>query len=204
MNDGDCILEELQAGQRHAAEELLPLVYEELRRIAAAKMAREHSGQTLQPTALVHEAWLRLSAQTEAHWQNREQFYAVAAETMRRILVDRARRRLTGKHGGQLERVELNVVSVPDGAADTLVLEVHDALDRLALEDPVKAEVVKLRFFVGLRNAEIAALLKVSEKTVRRHWAFARAWLFRAMRPGQCGHDHEWRRHQPRGTAPIR
>ena len=185
MSDVTRILEAIQAGQpqAQAAEELLPLVYEELRRMAAAKMAQERPGQTLQPTALVHEAWLRLSAQTDTRWQNREQFYAVAAETMRRMLVDRARRRLRHKHGGYLERVDLDAVDLPMASDDTVVLEVHDALERLAAEDPVKAEVVKLRFFVGLGNTEIAALLSVSEKTVQRHWSFARAWLFRAMRP---------------------
>jgi RNA polymerase sigma factor (TIGR02999 family) len=183
VSDVTRILEAIQAGQSQAAEELLPLVYEELRRLAAARLAHERPGQTLQPTALVHEAWLRVSAQTGARWQNREQFYAVAAETMRRILVDRARRRLTRKHGGHLERVDLDAVEPPVPSDDQVVLEVHDALERLAAEDPVKAEVVKLRFFVGLGNAEIAALLGVSDKTVQRHWAFARAWLCRAMRP---------------------
>ncbi len=183
MSDVTRLLEAIQAGQPQAAEELLPLVYDELRRIAAVKMAQEQPGQTLQPTALVHEAWLRLSAQADARWQNREQFYAVAAETMRRILVDRARRRLTRKHGGGLERVDWDAVELPVPGDDAVVLEVHDALVRLAAEDPVKAEVVKLRFFVGLDNAEIAALLGVSEKTVQRHWSFARAWLFRVMRP---------------------
>jgi RNA polymerase sigma factor (TIGR02999 family) len=185
MGNVTSMLETIQARQPQGAEELLPLVYEQLRRIAAAKMAQERPGQTLQPTALVHEAWLRVSAQADARWQNREQFYAVAAETMRRILVDRARRRLTHKHGGHLERVELQEVELPIPGNDTVVLEVHDALEQLASEDPVKAEVVKLRFFVGLEETEIAALLGVSKKTVQRHWAFARAWLFRAMRPGK-------------------
>jgi RNA polymerase sigma factor (TIGR02999 family) len=172
----------IQAGQHKAAEELLPLVYDELRRIARAKMALERPGQTLQATALVHEAWLRLSAQTDAGWQNREQFYAVAAETMRRILVDRARRRLTHKHGGHLERVDLENVELALPGDDTVVLEVHEALERLTAEDPLKAEVVKLRFFVGLENTEVAALMGISAKTVQRHWAFARAWLFKTMR----------------------
>jgi RNA polymerase sigma factor (TIGR02999 family) len=167
-----------------AAEDLLPLVYEELRRLAAHKMANELPGQTLQPTALVHEAWLRLSQQADARWLNRQQFHAVAAEAMRRILVDRARRRQARKHGGGLERVDLDDVDVPGAGDDAVVLQVHEALERFGIEDAQKAEVVKLRFFAGLENAEIAALLGVSEKTVQRHWAFAKAWLHRAMQGG--------------------
>src|SRR5215468_8386405 len=155
----------IQQDDLKAAEELLPLVYEELRRLAAAKMALELPGQTLQPTALVHEAWLRLSQQAGTRWKNRDQFYAVAAEVMRRILVDRARRRQARKHGGQLERVELDAVELPGPGDDDAVVRVHDALELLAAEDPQKAEVVKLRFFVGLENGEVAALLGVSEKT---------------------------------------
>jgi RNA polymerase sigma factor (TIGR02999 family) len=161
---------------------LLALVYDELRRLAAAKLANEAPGQTLQATALVHEAWLRLSRESHSTWSNREHFYAMAAETMRRILVDRARRRRTIKHGGAMERVDVDAVDLPAPFDEALVLEVHEALEDLAAEDPQKAQVVKLRFFVGLNNAEVAALLGVSEKTVRRHWTFAKAWLFRAMR----------------------
>ena len=175
-------LSAMEAGHPKAAEELLPLVYEELRRLAACKMTNEVPGQTLQPTALVHEAWLRLSRQTDVRWQNREHFYAVAAEVMRRILVDRARRRQARKHGGQLERVELDAIELPDSDDDDVVLRVNDALEQLAVEDAEKAKVVKLRFFVGLENAEIAALLGVSEKTVQRHWSFSKAWLYRVMR----------------------
>ena len=172
----------MNAGDSKVAEELLPLVYDELRRLAPSKMAREVPGQTLQPTTLVHEAWLRLSQNSRAQWQNREQFYAVAAETMRRILVDRARRRRAHKHGGDLERVDLDGAEIDLPVDDDLVLQVQDALERLAAEDPVKAQVVKLRFFVGLENAEVASLLGVSEKTVQRHWAFAKAWLTRSMK----------------------
>ncbi len=179
------ILEETQGGRPAAAEDILPLVYDELRRLAAAKMAHEPPGQTLQPTALVHEAWLRLSRERRSEWQNREQFYAVAAEVMRRILVDRARRRHSRKHGGGLERVELDNVELPVPVEDDLVLKVHEALEGLAAEDPERAQVVKLRFFVGLENAEAAALLGVSEKTVQRHWAFAKAWLYRAIQTGR-------------------
>jgi RNA polymerase sigma factor (TIGR02999 family) len=167
-----------------AAAELLPLIYDELRRLAAAKMANEVPGQTLQPTALVHEAWLRLSQESRTTWKNREQFYAMAAEVMRRILVDRARRRRSRKHGGDLERVDLGAVELPMPGDDALVLDVHEALEKLTAEDSEKAQVVKLRFFVGLENSEVAALLGVSEKTVQRHWTFAKAWLFRAMQRG--------------------
>lgn len=184
VSDVTKILDRVQHGDSKAAEELLPLVYDELRQLAAHRMASEAPGQTLQPTALVHEVWLRLSQQSDARWHNREHFYAVAAEVMRRILVDRARRRQSRKHGGQLERVDL-AAELPGRGDDAVVLQVHDALERLAVEDPQKAEVVKLRFFVGLENAEVAALLGVSEKTVQRHWSFAKAWLFRAMEGGQ-------------------
>ena len=182
MSDATHILNLVQNGDEKAAEDLLPLVYEELRRLAAAKIAREDPGQTLQATALVHEAWLRLSQNSQAQWQNRDQFYAVAAETMRRILVDRARRRRTRKHGGELERVDLDAVEIAFPVDDDLVLQVHEALQQLESEDSEKAQVVKLRFFVGLENGEIATLLGVSEKTVQRHWAFSKAWLALTLR----------------------
>jgi RNA polymerase sigma factor (TIGR02999 family) len=172
----------LPDGDTRTAEELLPLVYNELRRLAAVKMANELPGQTLQPTALVHEAWARLSREGRSGWRNQEQFYAVAAEAMRRILVDRARRRRAVKHGGEMKRVELDAVDLPFDGNEELVFQVHDALDGLAMEDATKADVVKLRFFVGLENAQIAALLGVSEKTVQRHWAFAKAWLARVIK----------------------
>jgi RNA polymerase sigma factor (TIGR02999 family) len=181
MSEVTQVLEAMSRGDARAAEELLSLVYAELRKLAAYKMAHEAPGHTLQPTALVHEAWLRLSQQSRSEWKNREQFYAVAAEVMRRILVDRARRRRTRKLGGDLERVDLEGVEPASPMADDLVLQVHDALETLAAQDPDKAQVVKLRFFVGLENAEVATLLGVSEKTVQRHWSFAKAWLARAM-----------------------
>jgi RNA polymerase sigma factor (TIGR02999 family) len=179
------ILEAIQAGQTQAAEELLPLVYDELRRIARAKMARERPGQTLQPTALVHEAWLRLGGDTQPAWQNRAHFFAAAAEAMRRILVERARRKLRLKRGGELERVELDAAEIAAPAEDQRLLQVHDALEALAVEDPQKAEIVKLRFFVGLGNEEIAALLRVNEKTVRRHWEVAKVRLFQQIQQVQ-------------------
>jgi RNA polymerase sigma factor (TIGR02999 family) len=182
MSEVTQVLNAMSCGDAGAADELLALVYGELRRLAAAKMAGELPGQTLQATALVHEVWLRISQNSRAEWRNREQFYAVAAETMRRILVDRARRRRARKHGGELERVELDAIDASFPATDDVVLQVHEALQRLEAEDSVKAQVVKLRYFVGLENSEVATLLGVSEKTVQRHWAFAKAWLARAMK----------------------
>ena len=186
MSDATQILNRNPPGQPASptnAEQLLPLVYAELRKLAASKMAAEPAGHTLQATALVHEVWLRLSREKHSVWQNREQFYAVAAETMRRILVDRARCRLSKKRGGDLMRVELEQVEIPIPKDDTVVMQVHEVLGRLELEDPQKAEVVKLRFFVGLDRAETAVILGISERTVQRHWAFAKAWMFREMRP---------------------
>lgn len=171
----------LDTGDPTAAEQLLPLVYEELRRMAAHRMAGERPGHTLQATALVHEAYLRLVRESQHPWQNRSQFLAVAAETMRRILVDRARRRQSQKRGGDHQRTEVDFLELPVAADDALVLKVHEALDDLAKVDPIKAEVVKLKFFVGLTSEEIAPVLGVHEKTVRRHWSFAKAWLFQNM-----------------------
>src|SRR6187549_3453031 len=138
MSDVTRMLGSMQGGDAHAADELVPLVYDELRRLAAHKMAREAAGQTLQPTALVHEAWLRLSNQAGARWQNREHFYAMAGEVMRRILVDRARRRQRLKRGGEFERVDLDAIDLPGPEDDSFVLQVHESLERLAAEDPVK------------------------------------------------------------------
>lgn len=174
----------IDAGDPKAAEQLLPLVYEELRRLAAHKMAGEKAGHTLQATALVHEAYLRLVKESQQQWQNRSQFIAVAAETMRRILVDRARRRQSQKRGGDFQRTEVDFLELPVPSEDALVLKVHEALNALAEEDPVKAEVVKLKFFVGLTSEEIAPVLGLNEKTVRRHWSFAKAWLFQKMSGG--------------------
>ena len=181
MSDVTRILEAMQQGDSKAAEKLLPLVYQELRNLARHRMAHEPPGQTLQATALVHEAYLRLVMATDHSWQNRGHFFSVAAEVMRRILVDRARRRHSRKHGGHLERVDLDAVEIPLTADDDLILAVHEALDQLAVEEPEKASVVKLRFFGGLTNQEAAELLNVSEKTVRRHWAFAKARLYQLM-----------------------
>ena len=174
------ILGAVERGNPAAAEELLPLVYDELRRQAAARMAREPAGQTIQATALVHEAWIRLAGQRNRHYQNRHRFFGAAAEVMRRILVDRARRRRAARHGGGLERVKLDAVEIPN-ADDELIQAVHEALDGLARLDPQKAEIVKLHFFVGLTFTEIATLLEINERTVRRHWTFAKAWMCKEL-----------------------
>ena len=181
MGDLTQVLNQNPQDDPRSAEALLLLVYGELRKLAASKMACEPAGHTLQATALVHEAWLRLSKEKQPEWKSSEHFYAVAGEVMRRILVDRARRRLSYKRGGKLKRVDLDSVEIPIPRDDTHILHVHEALARLEVEDPQKAEVVKLRFFVGLDRAETAAVLGISERTVQRHWTFAKAWLFREM-----------------------
>jgi RNA polymerase sigma factor (TIGR02999 family) len=171
------ILDAVGAGDAQAAEKLMPLVYEELRRLAAVEMAREAPNQTLQPTALVHEAWLRLVGTPDQTWQNRTHFFRTAAECMRHILMDNARRKRRVRHGGGQERVPIEELELPDGADPSRLLQVNEALDRLAAEDATKAEIVKLRFFVGLENREIAELMGISERTVERSWRFAKAWL---------------------------
>ena len=179
MSDVTRFLAAIQHGDARAGEELLPLVYAELRQLARAKMAREQPGHTLQPTALVHEAWLRLGAQS---FENRAHFFGAAAEAMRRILVERARRKLREKRGAGAEHVDVDdlEIAAPTENADEL-LRVHEVLDQLAAEDPQKAELVKLRFFVGLPLAEAGAVLGLPERTAKRHWAYARAWLFDAI-----------------------
>ena len=183
MSDVTQLLQAVDAGDPKAAAQLLPLVYEELRKLAAAKMAQERPGQTLQATALVHEAWLRLAGPDEQKaWNNRGHFFGAAAEAMRRILIDRARQKARIRHGGALERVDLEHVTIATGDSDDTVLAIHEALERLALESPQKAEIVKLRYFTGMEHAEIAQVLGVSEPTVRRHWAYARSWLYAELR----------------------
>jgi RNA polymerase sigma factor (TIGR02999 family) len=181
VHDITVILGEIERGDAQAADRLLPLVYEELRKLAAAKMAREAPGQTLQPTALVHEAWLRLGGDAQPDWKNRAHFFAAAAETMRRIIIDRARRRQAVRHGGGLVRADdsalLDAVASP-AADDAEILDVHEALDALARHDARKAELVKQCYFVGLTVKDAAAILGVSEPTARRDWTYARAWLF--------------------------
>ncbi|HEU0011307.1 MAG TPA: sigma-70 family RNA polymerase sigma factor [Verrucomicrobiae bacterium] len=181
MNDVTRSLNAIQSEDAKSAEELLPLVYDELRRIAAHKMASEAPGHTLQPTALVHEAWLRLAGASEPTWQNRAHFFSAAAEAMRRILVESARRKQRLKRGGQLERVDIEAVDLPLPLPDDELLALDEALDRLTAFDARAAEVVKLCFFIGLSQEQAARELGVSVSTVERLWAFARAWLFREL-----------------------
>jgi RNA polymerase sigma factor (TIGR02999 family) len=176
------ILNRVQAGEPHAAEELLPFVYDELRKLAAAKMAHEAPGHTLQPTALVHEAWLRLVGAGPQSWENRGHFFAAAAEAMRRILIDSARRKEARKRGAGLQRVNLEDVDVAAKADETTLLRMDEALAKLAQEDPPSAELVRLRFFAGLTTEQAAAALGISERTARRYWVFARAWLHDELR----------------------
>jgi len=179
VSDVTQILERVESGDARAADELLPLVYEELRKLAAAKMAQETPGQTLQATALVHEAWLRLAGPREGQaWENRGHFFAAAAEAMRRILIENARRKSRLKRGGQQERVDLDQVQLATETDPATVLSIDQALEKLAKAHPQKAELVKLRFFVGLSLREAARALNLSETTAKRHWAFARAWLY--------------------------
>lgn len=179
------LLRDWQAGNASAAEELVPLVYAELRRLASQRLSRERSDHMLQPTALVNEAWLRLVNQ-RGGWQNRSQFFAIAAKAMRRILVDHARQRQAVKRGGDAGHVSVDAVldSMPSPLPDARLLAVDEALTRLAALDPRQARVVELRFFAGLSVRDTAAVLGVSPMTVKREWAAARAWLFAAVEAG--------------------
>jgi RNA polymerase sigma factor (TIGR02999 family) len=179
MSEVTRILSAVEAGDPHAAEQLLPLVYDELRKLAAARMAEERADHTLQPTALVHEAYLRLveGAVPNATWGSRGHFFAAAAEAMRRILVDQARRKRRPKHGGDRQRVHLDeAVAITDSPDDLLALD--EALAKLGREEPRKAELVKLRFFAGLTIPEAAKMLGISTATAERYWSYARVWLY--------------------------
>jgi RNA polymerase sigma factor (TIGR02999 family) len=176
------MLEAIQQGDPKAAEELLPLVYDELRKLAAHKMAAEVLGQTLQPTALVHEAWLRLAGDDGARFANRTHFIAAAAEAMRRILIGRARSKHRLRRGGDWQRVDLESVTVAMTDPDETVLAVDEALERLAARDALNAQIVKLRYFVGMSHQETASALGLAEPTVRRHWAYARSWLYAELK----------------------
>jgi len=182
LSDVTRLLHAIDAGDPKAADQLFPLVYSELRKLAAARMANEQGGQTLQPTALVHEAWLRLVGEEQPTWENRAHFFGAAAEAMRRILVERARRRLRLRHGGGQERVDIDEVEIAAPTDDEDLLAMHDALDRFAALDPEKADFVKLRYFVGLSLEETASALGVSLTTAKRWWQYARAWLKVEMR----------------------
>jgi RNA polymerase sigma factor (TIGR02999 family) len=183
MKEATQILEAVQRGEAAADEELLPLVYEELRKLAARKMAQEAPGQTLQPTALVHEAWMRLLKPEErTQFANRAHFFSAAAEAMRRILIESARRKKRLKRGGEMERVDLDSIDVPLPMPTDELLALDESLDRLAELDSRSAEVVKLCFFVGLTQEEAAREMGISLSTAERLWSFARAWLFQDMK----------------------
>jgi RNA polymerase sigma factor (TIGR02999 family) len=183
------ILQAVEQGNPTAAEELLPLIYAELRKLAAAKMANEAAGHTLQPTALVHEAWLRMVGKDQPKFENRAHFFALAAEAMRRILIDRARRKQAQRRGGGQVPVNLDEVEIAAPDAEDQLLAVNEALDKLATENPQQAELVKLRYFVGLTNEESAKLLGISARSAKYCWTHARAWLYQEIsadknRPG--------------------
>src|SRR5215471_10292557 len=187
MSDVTQLLNAIDAGDPKAADQLLPLVYEELRKLAAARMANEKVGQTLQPTALVHEAWLKIAGDGQQHFANRRHFFKAAAGAMQQILIDIARRKQRLKHGGDLAGEELNESSIAVSVPPQELLAVNDALAALSVEDPQAAEVVRMRYFVGLSIPEIATALDLAPRSVDRLWAFARAWLRRAIRESQSG-----------------
>jgi RNA polymerase sigma factor (TIGR02999 family) len=177
MSDATVMLAAIQAGDSKAAEGLLVLVYDELRRLAAAKLAHESPGQTLQPTALVHEAWLRLVGDRNPSFNNREHFFRASAEAMRRILIDRARRKHTERHGGGFQRVDFAGFDLAAPLVDDQLLAVNEALEKFALEHSVQAELVKLRYFAGLTNEEVSEVMGISVSTAKNYWTFSRAWL---------------------------
>jgi len=172
------VLERVQCGEPSAASELLPLVYDELRRLAAAKMAHERPDQTLQPTALVHEAWLRLVGNEKEKWNGRAHFFGAAAEAMRRILIENARRKAAARHGGGQARLDINQIDIATTAPDDELLAVSDALEKFAANDAQMAELVKLRYFVGLTTEDAAEVLGISVRTAERWWSYSRAWLY--------------------------
>ena len=186
MSDVTQLLSEIDAGDPKAADQLLPLVYDELRRLAAAKMAQEKPGQTLQATALVHEAWLRLvGAEEQRAWNSRGHFFGAAAEAMRRILIESARRKARLRHGGELERVPVDQIDIAAALPEDRLIQVSEALDELDREAPEAAQVVKLRYFAGLTQEQVAGAMGISLRSAERHWTWAKAWLFQWIR------DHE-------------
>ncbi len=182
MSEITQVLQAIGPGGTCKSEDLLPLVYQELRRHAAARMAREAPGQTLQPTALVHEAWMRLVGDGGRTWQNRAHFFGAAAEAMRRILIENARRKSRLKRGGDQVRLDLDQVELATTTPDEKILLIDEALERLRSRDPEEAHVVVLKFFGGYTNQEVAANLGVTERTIERRWAYAKTWLFQSIR----------------------
>jgi RNA polymerase sigma factor (TIGR02999 family) len=182
MSEVTLLLEAIDRNEKQASEELLPLVYDELRRLATARLAGEAAGQTLQPTALVHEAWLRLVNDHSRTWHNREHFFRAAAQAMRRILVDKARLKSSLKRGGGRERLNIDDLDLAATTLDDRILLVDDAMQRLESDDPESARIINLKFFAGLTNKQVGQTLGVTERTVERQWAYARACLFQLIR----------------------
>ncbi len=182
MSEITVYLDQLANGDEHAADRLLDVVYSELRMLATAKLARESPGHTLQPTALVHEAWMRLVGDERTDWKSRRYFFGACAEAMRRILIESARKKGRLKHGGDRERVELEDLAIDEPLETVDLLALDEALEKLSKQDDLKAEIVKLRFFAGLTMDQVAKTLDVSPSTVERHWAFARAFLYHEIR----------------------
>ena len=183
MNDVTHILKAIEQGDPKAAGELLPLVYDELRKLAACKMAHEAPGQTLQPTALVHEAWLRLGGSADQAWDSRAHFFGAAAEAMRRILIENARRKAALRHGAGQARLDVQELEIAAPSTPDQMLAIDEALSKLAALDKDKAELVKLRYFVGMTIEEAAGVMRISEATAKRWWSYARAWLYTEVRP---------------------
>jgi RNA polymerase sigma factor (TIGR02999 family) len=181
------ILNAIEHGDPKAADDLLPLVYEELRKLAASRMTRETPGNTLQPTALVHEAWMRLVGSENPKFDGRAHFFAAAAEAMRRILIDRARRKRAERHGGGQQRVEMEEVEFVTQKDDDQLLAVNDALDKLAAQNKVEAELVKLRYFVGMTSAQAAEVLGITEGSAKHYWIHARTWLYQEIKASRNG-----------------
>jgi RNA polymerase sigma factor (TIGR02999 family) len=188
MSEVTRILSAIEQGDPHAAEQLLPLVYDELRKLAAARLAQEKPGQTLQPTALVHEAYLRLvGPEKDQDWDSRGHFFAAAAEAMRRILIDQARTKASQRRGGGGHRIDLDHVDIAAPEANLDLLAIHEILERFQQVDPIKAELVKLRYFAGLSIPQAARALGISSSTADRYWAYARAWMHAELKKGEPG-----------------